>query len=73
MKQRHFTVLEKRILDTSGKEELDIKTEMYVKTYCQGTVELICDWIMGVYDVSPEELAQVFEDCLPLPLHKYLL
>ena len=73
MKQRHFETLRKCVLDASGEKELDVKTEMYVRTYCQGTVDLICDWIMGVYDVGPEELAEVFENCLPQPLHQYLL
>lgn len=73
MKQRHFDILKKCVLDASGEETLDVKTEMYVRTYCQGTVELICDWIMGVYDAGPEALAEVFENCLPQPLHKYLL
>ena len=73
MKQSHFDSLKKSVLDASGEQKLDIKTEMYVRTYCQGTVDLICDWIMGVYDVRPEELAEVFENCLPVPLHRYLL
>ena len=73
MKQVHFESLSKCVLRASGMEELDIKTRMYVRTYCQGTVDLICDWIMGAYDVGPEELAEVFEKCLPEPLHQYLL
>lgn len=73
MKQVHFDSLRKCVLDTSGMKELDVKTEMYVRTYCQGTTDLTCDWIMGMYDVTPEELAEVFEECLPYPLHKYLL
>lgn len=73
MKQRHFDTLRKCVLAASGEKELDVKTEMVVRTYCQGTVDLICDWIMGTYDVGPEELAEVFEDCLPQPLHQYLL
>ena len=73
MKQLHFESLSKCVLDSSGMQELDVKTEMYVRSYCQGTVELICDWIMGAYDVSPEELAEVFENCLPQPLHQFLL
>jgi len=36
-------------------------------------VDLGCDWIMGAFPVTPEELAAVFEDCLPVPLQKYLL
>ena len=73
MKQLHFESLSKCVLDASGIKELDIKTEMYVRTYCQGTVELTCDWIMGLYDVRPEELAEVYENSLPQPLHQYLL
>ena len=73
MKQLHIESLTKCVLDASGRTELDVKTEMYVRTYCQGTVDLSCDWIMGAFQVTPEELAAVFEDCLPLPLQKYLL
>ena len=73
MKQLHIESLTKCVLDASGLKELDVKTEMYVRTYCQGTVDLSCDWIMGAFPVTPEELAAVFEDCLPLPLHQYLL
>lgn len=73
MKQLHIEGLTKCVLDATGLKELDIKTEMYVRTYCQGTVDLSCDWIMGAFPVTPEELAAVFEDCLPVPLQKYLL
>lgn len=73
MKQDHFDSLKKVVLNATGAKELDVKTEMYVRTYCQGTVDLICDWIMGMYDVSPEELAEVFENCLPIPLQAILL
>ena len=73
MKQLHIETLTKCVLDASGLKELDVKTEMYVRTYCQGTVDLSCDWIMGAYQVTPEELAAVFEDCMPVPLQKILL
>lgn len=73
MKQLHIEGLTRCVLDATGLKELDVKTEMYVRTYCQGTVDLGCDWIMGAFPVTPEELAAVFEDCLPVPLQKYLL
>ena len=73
MKQLHIESLTQCVLDATGLKELDIKTEMYVRTYCQGTVDLSCDWILGKFPVTPEDLASVFEDCLPVPLHQYLL
>ena len=73
MKQLHIECLTKCVLDASGLKELDVKTVMYVRTYSQGTVDLSCDWIMGVFRVTYKELAAVFEDCLPVPLRKYLL
>ena len=73
MKQLHIEGLTKCVLDASGMKELDVKTEMYVRTYCQGTVDLSCDWILGAFPVTPEELAAVFEDCMPVPLQKILL
>lgn len=73
MKQVHFLSLSRCVQNKSGMKELDVKTEMYVKTYCQSTTDLTCDWIMGAYDVTPEELAEVYENCLPAPLQKYLL
>ena len=69
-----FEILRKVVLAATGAEELEMKTEMYVRTCCQGTVDLICDWIMGIYDgVTPEELSDVFENCLPVPLRQFLL
>ena len=73
MKTLHFESLKKVVLGLFGAEELDVKTEMYVRTYCQGTVDLTCDWILGLYDVTPEELAEVYENCLPVPLREILL
>ncbi len=73
MKQLHIETLTKCVLEATGLKELDVKTEMCIRTYCQGTVELGCDWIMGAYKVTHEELAAVFEDCLPVPLQKHLL
>lgn len=73
MKQLHIKSLTKCVLDAAGWKELDIKTEMCIRTYCQGTVDLSCDWIMGAFQVTHEELAAVFEECMPVPLQKYLL
>lgn len=73
MEEKQIKSLTKCVIDAAGLKELDVKTEMYVRTYCQGTVDLSCDLIMGAFQVTPEELAAVFEDCLPVSLQKYLL
>ena len=67
------TVLEKYILRTSQIESLDRKTKMYIRTYCLGTVNLSCEWILGKFDASPEEIAEIYEYSLPGPLEKYMI
>ncbi len=73
MKTIHFESLKKWILEAAGTDELDVKTEMYLRIYCHGSVDLACDWILGKYDVTPEEMASVYVNCMPDPLQKYLL
>ena len=73
MKKIHFDIVSRWILKNHREEVLDTKTEMYIRTYCHGTVDLSCEWIMGKYDVTVEELAEVFENCMPDPLRKYLI
>ena len=60
------------ILKASGMSELDQTTEMYIRIYCLGTVNMTCEWILGKYDVTPEQLADIFEQSLPAPLHPWL-
>lgn len=50
-----------------------LETKAYVLAYCAGTVRLAFDWILGRIDCPPEQLAQIMEDCLPLPLRDVLL
>lgn len=73
MTEINYNALKKYILASTGTRELEEKTEMYVRIYCLGTVRLTCEWILGRYKVSPEELAEVYENSLPAPLHPYLL
>ena len=57
----------------AGTDKLDEKTSMFIHLYCHGTVDLTCDWVLGKYQATPEELAEVFEKSLPEPLRKYLI
>ncbi len=69
----NYDALKSYILKAHGLKALDIKTDMYVRLYCMGTVSLTCEWILGKYQAAPEELAEIYENALPEPLHPYLL
>ena len=72
MTEINCAALKKCILDAIGHSELDEKTEMYVREYCLGTVSLTCEWILGKYKASPEDLAEIYRLSLPAPLYVYL-
>ena len=69
----NYEALKKQILKASGRDQLDEKLDMYARTYVYGTVSLTCEWVLVRYSTNPAELAEVFEQSLPLPLQPYLL
>lgn len=69
----NFESLKAHIRQVTGGEGPDEKTEWYIRIYCLGTVSLTCEWLMDVYDMTPEELAEVYENSVPDPLKPYLL
>jgi hypothetical protein len=52
--------------------ELDEKMDMYIRIYCLGTVSLICEWVLGRFQVPPETLAEICRNSVPSPLVPYL-
>lgn len=56
----------------NGLGQLDERSSMYLRIYCLGTVNLTCEWILGKYGVSPQELAEIYENSLPEPLKRLL-
>ena len=72
MTEINYVALKKQVMQSDKIGELDEKIDMYIRLYCQGTVALTCDWILDRYSVTPEELAEVYENSLPEPLKKYL-
>ena len=63
----------KSTIEKSDCSAQDEKTNMYIRLYCQGTVALTCDGILGKYHATPEELAEVYENSLPEPLKEYCI
>ena len=73
MAQINFDVLKKHILASAGKAGLTEQEELYMRVYCLGTVCLTCEWLLDQYEITPEQVAEVYEKSLPEPLKKYLL
>ena len=72
MTQIHYDLLSRHITARTGAPLTEQET-LYVRIYCLGTVGLTCEWLLGRYAATPEQIARVYEDVLPLPLHRYLL
>ena len=72
MNEINHDSLKERIQLASGLDELDEKTEMFIRGYCLGTVNLTCEWILGKYNVQKEDLVDIYEKALPEPMHQYL-
>ncbi len=64
--------VKKHILASGNKEKLTGQEELFVRTYCLGTVNLTCEWILGMHDAKPEEIADIYVSSLPVPLYRYL-
>lgn len=69
----NYNALKDYILSVVGKSGLDSQQEMYIRVYCLGTVCLTCEWLLGKYKCSPEEIAVIYENSLPEPLKRFLL
>ena len=72
MTEVHYRAFTKHLLAISRQKELDEKTSLLARTYCLGTVYLSCEWITGKYDVTPDELAEIYENAVPQPLLELL-
>ena len=72
MQEVHFQRLKDIVEKASGSPSVDALTEMYIRLYVLGTVQFTCEWILGKFEATAQELAMVFEQTLPTPLQKYL-
>lgn len=59
-----------RYVVASGKE-YDEMTDLYVRMYILGAVNLTCEWILGKCEMTPETLAAVYDNSVPPPIRKY--
>ena len=73
MTEINCNALKKQILILGNKETLTSQEELYVRIYCLGTVSLTCEWILGIHEATVEDIADIYFNSLPTPLHQYLL
>lgn len=72
MREINFNSLKDAVLRVSGLFALDERTEMLIRVYVTGTVQLTCEWILGRYKADREALALVYEEALPETLRRII-
>ena len=72
MAETNINLLKAEVRKSTGDAPLDKKTELLISTYCLGTVALVCEWIMGNIEATPQFMAETFEEALPPDLKKHL-
>ena len=72
MSEIHYNELSAYIRRIQGSEQLDNKTDMYVRIFCQGVTCFSCEWILGKVNASMEEVAEVIQKSVPEPLRGLL-
>lgn len=72
MAEINYVHLKDYILKKSKIEEIEHLTDLCIRLYCHGTVELTCEWILGRVKMTTEELVEVYEKSLPELLKRYL-
>lgn len=71
MREVNYQSLKDLVEAASGKP-VDAMTERYLRVYVLGTAQFACEWILGKWEASAEELGVVFEQTLPAPLQSLL-
>ena len=66
------TILSREVIKMTGRAELDKEVSLYIQLYCHGAAQILCDWIQGNIQVSMEELTNMPEKSLPLPVSNYI-
>ena len=72
MAQTNISLLKAEVQKALGDTPLDTQTEMLINVYCLGTVALVCEWVVGNIEATPQFIAKVFEDSLPPLLKQHL-
>ncbi len=63
----HFDCIKEHLQKDDG-ISVDEKTEMLIRMYVHGTVDITCEWILGIYNCGPEDLVELYELSMPQAL-----
>ena len=72
MSQIKYMSLKQKIQTSAKVQKISTKTDMYIRLYCNGTVALTCDWLLGEIEADAQTLAELYESTLPQQLRPYL-
>ena len=72
MTEANIDHLTKYILKLSGQKQLDDDTAIFVRIYCSGMVQTVCERLIDNIKCEPDHLADLLEQALPTPLGEIL-
>ena len=67
MTEIHYMVYEKYLRENHP-DQLNEKNKMKIRLFCHGASNLSCEWILGQFKASAEDLASVMEEGFPFTL-----
>ena len=70
MQEVHYQSL-KEIVEKASGQSIDAMTELVIRLYVLGIAQFTCEWILGKWEATAEELGTVFEQTFPAPLQEY--
>ncbi|MCR5793898.1 MAG: TetR/AcrR family transcriptional regulator [Solobacterium sp.] len=69
----HSRIMNKEFDQLTEIQPADERVRAALQIYCYGCVLFSCDWILGKYDLSVKELADVYESAMSEPLRRHFL
>ncbi|MCR5761732.1 MAG: TetR/AcrR family transcriptional regulator [Sphaerochaetaceae bacterium] len=66
----HFEMVKEYYIKHS-KIKLEIEEEMVLRTFVVGVIEVIFEWLTGMWDVTPQELSKICVKALPNCFSEY--
>jgi len=70
MREINYAQLKNIVLGQIKSNNIEKKLDASMRIYVLGTVQFACEWILGKYDITVDELAEVFNMALPEELKK---